>query len=45
MQSEPWQISIAALETEAAATGEIVGRRPNFYNRFQEVKPLRLPGF
>jgi hypothetical protein len=34
-----WQIPIAALETEAVKKGvrEIVGRRPKFYKRFQEV--------
>jgi hypothetical protein len=46
MQSAPWQIPVAALETEAVKTGarEIVGRRPKFYKRFQEDKTLRLPG-
>jgi hypothetical protein len=47
MQSAPWQIPVAALETEAVTTGirEIVGRRPKFYKRFQEDNTLRLPGF
>ena len=47
MQSAPWQIPVAALETEVVTTGvrEIVGRRPKFYKRFQEDKTLRLPGF
>jgi len=47
MQSAPWQIPVAALETEAVTTGvrEIVGHRPKFYKRFQEDKTLRLPGF
>jgi hypothetical protein len=47
MQSAPWQIPVAAPETEAVTTGvrEIVGRRPKFYKRFQEDKTLRLPGF
>ena len=47
MQSAPWQIPVAVLETEAVKTGirEIVGRRPKFYERFQEDKTLRLPGF
>jgi DNA invertase Pin-like site-specific DNA recombinase len=47
MQSAPWQIPVAALETEAVKTGarEIAGRRPKFYKRFQEDKTLRLPGF
>ena len=47
MHSAPWQIPIAALDTEVVKTGvrEIVGRRPKFYKRFQEDKTLRLPGF
>jgi DNA invertase Pin-like site-specific DNA recombinase len=47
MPSAPWQISAAALETEAVTTSvrDIVGRRPKFYKRFQEDKTLRLPGF
>jgi hypothetical protein len=47
MQSAPWQIPVAALDTEAVKTGvrEILGRRPKFYKRFQEDKTLRLPGF
>lgn len=46
MQSAPWQIPAAALDTEAVTTGgrEMVGRRPIFYKRFQEDKTLRLPG-
>lgn len=46
MASAPWQIPVAALDTEAVTTGvrEIVGRRPKFYKRFQEDKTLRLPG-
>jgi hypothetical protein len=45
MQSAPWQIPVAALETEAVKTGarEIAGRRPKFYKRFQEDKTLWLP--
>jgi Recombinase zinc beta ribbon domain len=47
MQSAPWQIPVAALQTEPVRTGvrEIVDRRPKFYKRFQEDKTLRLPGF
>jgi hypothetical protein len=47
MPSAPWQIPVAALDTEAVKTGirEIVGRRPKFYKRFQQDKTLRLPGF
>jgi len=47
MQSAPWQIPVAALDTQAVRSGvrEIVDRRPKFYKRFQEDKTLRLPGF
>jgi hypothetical protein len=40
MQSAPWQIPVAALQTEAVKTGarEIVGHRLKFYKRFQEDK-------
>ena len=46
MQSAPWQIPVAALDTEVVKTGvrEIVGRRPKFYQRFQQDKTLWLPG-
>lgn len=46
MTSAPWQIPVAALDTEAVRTGirEIVGRRPKFYQRFQHDKSLWLPG-
>jgi DNA invertase Pin-like site-specific DNA recombinase len=46
MHSAPWQIPVAALDSEAVKLGvrEIVGRRPKFYKRFQEDKTLRLPG-
>jgi hypothetical protein len=42
MQSAPWQIPVAALETEAVKLGvrQIVGRRPKFYKRFREDKTL-----
>jgi hypothetical protein len=45
MQSAPWQIPVAALDTEVVRTGvrEIAGRRPKFYKRFQEDKTLWLP--
>ena len=45
MQSAPWQIPVAALDTEVVKTGvrEIAGRRPKFYKRFQEDKTLWLP--
>jgi DNA invertase Pin-like site-specific DNA recombinase len=45
MQSAPWQIPVAALDTEVVKTGvrEITGRRPKFYKRFQKDKTLWLP--
>lgn len=47
MHSAPWQIPVAALETEAVKTGvrEIIGRRPKYYARYQKDKILKLPGF
>lgn len=46
MFSAPWQIPVAALESEAVRIGarEIANRRPKFYKRFQEDKSLKLPG-
>ena len=46
MTSAPWQIPVAALDTQAVRIGvrEIVGRRPKFYQRFQQDKTLWLPG-
>ena len=47
MQSAPWQIPVAALETDAVRSGvrQIIERRPKYYRRFQEDKTLKLPGF
>jgi hypothetical protein len=47
MHSAPWQVPVAALDTETVRTGvrEIVGRRPKYYRRFQEDKTLKLPSF
>ncbi|GIK96324.1 MAG: hypothetical protein BroJett029_05330 [Alphaproteobacteria bacterium] len=46
MPAAPWQIPLAALETETVKTGvrAIVERRPKYYRRFQEDKTLKLPG-
>ena len=49
MHSAPWQIAVAALDTDAVKTGvhDIIGRRPKFYKRFQEVRraiPLAVDG-
>ena len=45
MQSAPWQIPVAALDTEAVKTGVRRNRRrrPKFYKRFQKDKTLWLP--
>jgi DNA invertase Pin-like site-specific DNA recombinase len=47
MPSAPWQIPVAALDTEPVRRGvrQIVERRPKFYHRFQQDKTLKLPGF
>jgi DNA invertase Pin-like site-specific DNA recombinase len=47
MQSAPWEIPAAALETVAVKAGvsQIIQRRPKYYRRFQEDKTLKLPGF
>jgi hypothetical protein len=47
MPSAPWQVPIAALESEAVKTGvrEIIGRRPRKYKVHHDDKTLRLPGF
>src|SRR5882672_4309760 len=47
MPSAPWQIPVAALETEAVNIGirQVIHRRPKFYRRFQQDKTLKLPGF
>ncbi len=47
MPSAPWQVPVAALETEAVQAGvrEIVARRPRNFASLQDVKALRLPGF
>ena len=46
MFSAPWQIPVAALDTEAVRLGaqEIAGRRPKFYKKYQEDRSLKLPG-
>jgi hypothetical protein len=46
MFSAPWQIPVAALDTEAVRLGaqEIAGPRPKFYKKYQEDRSLKLPG-
>ena len=45
MQSAPWQIPVAALDTEAVKTGvrEIVGRRPSFTSAFKRIRRSGFP--
>jgi len=47
MPSAPWQIPVAALDSQAVKTGvqEIAGRRPRKYQVHQDDKTFRLPGF
>jgi hypothetical protein len=46
LPSAPWQIPVAALESEAIKTGvrEIIGRRPRNYRVLQDDRTLKLPG-
>jgi hypothetical protein len=46
LPSAPWEIPVAALDTEAVKTGVqgVVGRRPRNYRVLQDVKILALPG-
>lgn len=47
MPSAPWQVSVAALSTDAVRIGVqgVVERRPRNFATLQDVKTLRLPGF
>jgi DNA invertase Pin-like site-specific DNA recombinase len=47
MPSAPWQVPVAALDTEAVKTGvrAIIERRPQNFDQLQDVKTLKLPGF
>jgi DNA invertase Pin-like site-specific DNA recombinase len=46
MPSAPWQVPVAALETEAVKIGVrgVVERRPRNFAAYQEEKTLKLPG-
>ena len=46
MPSAPWQVPVAALESEAVQAGvqEIKQRRPSNFVVLQDLKTLRLPG-
>src|SRR4030095_563538 len=47
MPSAPWQIPVAALDTEEVKIGvrAVIERRPSNLNTLQDLKSLRLPGF
>ena len=47
MPSAPWQIPVAALDTQAVKLGvrAIAERRPDNFQQLQDVKTLKLPGF
>jgi DNA invertase Pin-like site-specific DNA recombinase len=47
MHSAPWEIPLAALDTEAVRIGvqKIIARRPHKEAVFEERKSLKLPGF
>jgi hypothetical protein len=47
MPSAPWQIPLAALDSDAVRIGvqSVVDRRPRNYAILQDEKVLRLPGF
>ena len=47
MPSAPWQVPVAALDTEAVKIGvqAIVERRPQNFDKLQDVKTMKLAGF
>ena len=47
MPSAPWQVPVAALDSDAVKIGvrAVVERRPRNFKTLQENKSLRLPGF
>jgi excisionase family DNA binding protein len=47
MPSAPWQIPLAALDSEAARIGvrNVIERRPHNFVVLQDLKSLKLPGF
>lgn len=47
MPSAPWQVPVAALESDAVKIGVrgVVERRPQNFAILQDVKTLKLPGF
>ena len=47
MPSAPWQVTVAALDSESVKIGvrEIIERRPRNFELLQKEKTLKLPGF
>jgi hypothetical protein len=47
MHSAPWQVPVAALDSEAVRAGvrAVKARRPSNFKSLQDVKTLRIPGF
>lgn len=47
MNSAPWQVPVAALDSDAVKIGvrAVIGRRPQNFAVLQDKKSLRLPGF
>jgi hypothetical protein len=47
MPSAPWQVPVAALDSEAVKAGvrAVTARRPLNFQALQDVKTLKLPGF
>lgn len=46
MHSAPWEVPLAALDTEAVRIGvqKVMARRPRNFKALQDVKTLKLPG-
>lgn len=47
MPSAPWQVPVAALDTEAVKIGvrAVIERRPRNFEVYQDERTLKLPGF
>jgi DNA invertase Pin-like site-specific DNA recombinase len=47
MDSAPWQVPVAALDSEAVRIGvqSVIERRPRKAQQYQDERTLRLPGF
>ena len=47
MPSAPWQVHVSALDTKAVKIDvrAIIERRPQNFDKLQDVRTLKLPGF